>query len=210
MTELRLFFGYLLDHKYSYLLGVAFLFSTNWLAVNIPIYIGNSVDILTGMSANQYDDLVKNIYYVVGFAFLMVLTRTVSRMLFFNPGRLVEKEFKNDAFKKLTQLQQNFYRKNPVGGLISIVNNDINGIRAMAGVGIMNIFNIMFTLSMTPMKMWQISPYLTVYCLVPIILAFLIVNHAINAMRKLLKERMLHLQSLSEVDPNSWTHKLTL
>ena len=197
MAELRLFFSYVLVHKYSYLLGIAFLFSTNWLAVNIPIYIGNSIDILTKMTLDQYDLLVSNIYYVIGFALLMMLSRTISRMLFFNPGRLVEKEIKNDAFTKLTQLQQGFYQKNPVGGLISIVNNDINGIRAMAGVGMMNIFNIMFTLSMTPLKMWQISPSLTLYCLAPIILSFFIVNHAINKMRQLLKERMHHLQSLS-------------
>ncbi|KJZ12454.1 ABC transporter [Marinomonas sp. S3726] len=197
MAELRLFFSYVLVHKYSYLLGIAFLFSTNWLAVNIPIYIGNSIDILTKVTLDQYDLLVSNIYYVIGFALLMMLSRTISRMLFFNPGRLVEKEIKNDAFTKLTQLQQGFYQKNPVGGLISIVNNDINGIRAMAGVGMMNIFNIMFTLSMTPLKMWQISPSLTLYCLAPIILSFFIVNHAINKMRQLLKERMHHLQSLS-------------
>jgi ATP-binding cassette subfamily B protein len=197
LKEFRLFLGYLLKHKYSYLTGIAFLFSTNWLAVNIPLYIGSSIDILANRVVDQYDLLVSNIYFVIGFAFLMVLTRTVSRMLFFNPGRLVEKEFKNNAFKKLTQLQQDFYQKNPVGGLISIVNNDINGIRAMAGVGMMNIFNIMFTLSMTPIKMWQISPNLTLYCLAPIIISFFIVNHAINTMRQLLKERMLHLQSLS-------------
>lgn len=192
-----MFLSYLLEHKYSYVLGIVFLFCTNWLAVNIPLYIGSSIDILNNVLDSQYELLVSNVYFIVGFAFLMMLTRTISRMLFFNPGRLVEKSFKNDAFKKLTQLQQGFYQKNPVGGLISIVNNDINGIRAMAGVGMMNIFNIMFTLSMTPIKMWQISPSLTLYCLIPIIISFLIVNHAINTMRKLLKKRMLYLQSLS-------------
>lgn len=197
MKEFRLFLSYLLEHKYSYVLGIVFLFCTNWLAVNIPLYIGSSIDILNNVLDSQYELLVSNVYFIVGFAFLMILTRTISRMLFFNPGRLVEKSFKNDAFKKLTQLQQGFYQKNPVGGLISIVNNDINGIRAMAGVGMMNIFNIMFTLSMTPIKMWQISPSLTLYCLFPIIISFLIVNHAINTMRKLLKKRMLYLQSLS-------------
>jgi len=202
LNELKLFSRYLLQHKYSYLLGIVFLFATNWLAVNIPLYIGSSIDILSDKVLDEYDLLVSNIYYVVGFALLMVLSRTVSRMLFFNPGRLVEKDFKNDAYQKLTQLQQDYYQKNPVGGLISIVNNDINGIRAMAGVGMMNIFNIMFTLSMTPIKMWQISPSLTLYCIAPIILSFLIVNQAINAMRKYLKQRMLHLQSLSSQTVN--------
>ncbi|XPF94792.1 ABC transporter ATP-binding protein [Colwellia sp. RE-S-Sl-9] len=197
MNELRLFFSYTLQHKYSYLLGIVCLFITNLLAVTIPIYLGDSIDLLGGSGKEDYELLIEKIYWVIGFALCVLLTRTASRMLFFNPGRLVEKAFKNDAFKVLTQSQQSFYRSNPVGGLISIVNNDINGIRAMAGVGMMNIFNIFFTLSMTPIKMWQISPTLMLYCLIPMIIAFLIVNYAISTMRKLMSQRMRHLQTLS-------------
>jgi ATP-binding cassette, subfamily B, multidrug efflux pump len=197
LSELRLFFSYALQHKYSYLLGVICLFITNLLAVTIPVYLGESIDLLGGSDDQDYHALIEKIYWVIGFAFCVMISRTASRMLFFNPGRLVEKEFKNDAFKKLTQSQQGFYETHPVGGLISIVNNDINGIRAMAGVGMMNVFNIFFTLSMTPIKMWQISPSLMLYCLVPVIVSFLIVNHAIATMRKLLSQRMRYLQNLS-------------
>ncbi|TBR44896.1 ABC transporter ATP-binding protein [Marinomonas agarivorans] len=123
-------------------------------------------------------------------------------MLFFNPGRLVEKDMKDDAFRTLTQSQQSFYRSHPVGGLISIVNNDINGIRAMAGVGMMNIFNIFFTLSMTPLKMWQISPSLMLFCLLPVLMSFTIVNYAIRALRTLLNKRMQYLQALSTTTVN--------
>jgi len=197
LNELRLFLFYIARHKYSYFLGVAFLFITNWLAVNIPLYIGNSIDLL-GVDTNfEYQLLIVNIYWVIGFAVLMMITRTASRMLFFNPGRLVERDFKNDAFKKLTQLQQGFYSRHPVGSLISIVNNDINGIRAMAGVGMMNVFNIFFSLSMTPLKMWQISPNLTLFCLIPVLLAFTVVNYAIKALRLLMHKRMHALQELS-------------
>lgn len=194
MQELSLFFSYVMRHKGSYLAGVFCLFLTNWLAVTIPTYIGQSIDLL---GSDNYDLLVTNVYWVMLFAVFVMISRTASRMLFFNPGRLVERDFKDDAFKKLTQSQQPFYRQNPVGGLISIVNNDINGIRAMAGVGMMNLFNIFFSLSLTPYKMWQISPSLMLYCLLPMIGAFLIVNYAIKAMRRLMSERMRHLQDLS-------------
>lgn len=197
MNELRLFFSYVARHKYSYLLGIACLFITNWLAVNIPLYIGASIDLLGASAAQDYQALIHNIYLVIGFAFFMMLSRTASRMLFFNPGRLVERDFKNDAFQTLTRSQQGFYSRHPVGGLISIVNNDINGIRAMAGVGMMNIFNILFTLSMTPLKMWQISPSLTLFCLLPVLVSFTIVNYAIKALRLLLNRRMQYLQELS-------------
>ncbi len=202
MNELRLFFSYAVQHKYSYLLGIVCLFITNLLAVTIPVYLGESIDLLGDSGGEDYDLLIEKIYWVIAFALCVLVTRTASRMLFFNPGRLVEKEFKNDAFKILTQSQQSFYRLNPVGGLISIVNNDINGIRAMAGVGMMNVFNIFFTLSMTPIKMWQISPSLMLYCLAPVLVAFLIVNYAIATMRKLLSQRMRHLQTLSSQTVN--------
>lgn len=178
------------------------LFVTNWLAVNIPLYIGESIDLLGASSAYEYKQLIENIYWVIGFALLMMMSRTASRMLFFNPGRLVERDMKNDAFSTLTQSQQNFYRLHPVGGLISIVNNDINGIRAMAGVGMMNIFNIFFTLSMTPLKMWQISPSLMLFCLLPVLISFSIVNYAIKALRVLLNKRMQYLQELSTTTVN--------
>ncbi|MFT2111101.1 ABC transporter ATP-binding protein [Marinomonas sp. 2405UD68-3] len=202
MNELRLFLSYALQHKYSYLLGVVCLFITNLLAVTIPVYLGESIDLLGESGDGDYEQLIEKIYWVIAFALCVLLTRTASRMLFFNPGRLVEKDFKNDAFKILTQSQQRFYRSNPVGGLISIVNNDINGIRAMAGVGMMNVFNIFFTLSMTPIKMWQISPSLMLYCLAPVLVAFLIVNYAIATMRKLMSQRMRHLQVLSSQTVN--------
>ena len=65
LKELPLFFQYLAKHKYSYLLGVFFLFSTNWLAVNIPLYIGSSIDILNNQLTGNYEELVNNIYIVI-------------------------------------------------------------------------------------------------------------------------------------------------
>lgn len=197
MSEFRLFLQYVLRHKYSYLMGIVAIFATNWLAVNIPVHIGSSIDLLNGAIADTVSELYSHIYFVVGFAVIMIGTRTLSRMCFFNPGRDVERELKNDSFAKLSLLQKDFYDRNESGGLISIVNNDVNGVRAMAGVGMMQAFNIVFALSLTPIKMWQISPSLTLFCLIPILISFLIVTYAIKYFRQLMRTRMLYLQQLS-------------
>ena len=197
LSEFRLFLQYVLRHKYSYLMGIVAIFATNWLAVNIPVHIGSSIDLLNGAIADTVSELYSHIYFVVGFAVIMIGTRTLSRMCFFNPGRDVERELKNDSFAKLSLLQKDFYDRNESGGLISIVNNDVNGVRAMAGVGMMQAFNIVFALSLTPIKMWQISPSLTLFCLIPILISFLIVTYAIKYFRQLMRTRMLYLQQLS-------------
>ena len=134
-SNARFLLKYLLHHKKSYGLGIVFIFITNWLAVNIPVHIGASIDLLSGELEKNQQQLVYNIAIVIGFALIMIVTRTVSRMYFFNPGRAIERELKNDAFAKLTLLQRTFYNKHETGKLISIVNNDINGVRALAEVG---------------------------------------------------------------------------
>ena len=189
--------GYLLGHKREYALGIAFIFATNWLAVNIPMYIGTSIDLLSGELAANQDALVEAIGTVIVFALVMVVTRTISRIFFFNPGRSIERELKNDAFSRLTQMPGDYYREHETGVLISIVNNDINGVRALAGIVMLQTFNVFFALSLTPIKMYQISPQLTLYCIIPVVLTFLIAHRAVAYMRRMTKVRMLELQAMS-------------
>jgi ATP-binding cassette subfamily B protein len=197
-SNTRFFFRYILHHKQAYGWGIVFIFLTNWLAVSIPVYLGKSIDLLGSSGLDQQQDaLLRSIGAVVLFAFLMVFTRTVSRILFFNPGRAIERELKNDAFAKLTAMQSDFYREHESGTLISIVNNDINGVRALAGIVMLQVFNILFALSLTPLKMYQISPSLTLYCIIPVVVTFAIAHKGIAFMRRMMRKRMVELQEMS-------------
>jgi ATP-binding cassette subfamily B multidrug efflux pump len=178
--------------------GIVLIFLTNWLAVSIPGYLGESIDLLSGVEqAQNQNELIHVIGIVIAFALAMVVTRTVSRILFFNPGRAIERELKDDAFAKLTHMQPVFYQEHESGTLISIVNNDVNGVRALAGIVMLQAFNIVFALSLTPLKMYQISPALTLYCVFPVLITFAIAHNGIAFMRKMLKVRMVELQEMS-------------
>jgi ATP-binding cassette subfamily B protein len=176
--------------------GIVLIFLTNWLAVSIPGYLGESIDLLSGVAQNQ-NELIHVIGIVIAFALAMVVTRTVSRILFFNPGRAIERELKDDAFAKLTHMQPAFYQEHESGTLISIINNDVNGVRALAGIVMLQAFNIVFALSLTPLKMYQISPALTLYCVFPVLITFAIAHNGIAFMRKMMKVRMVELQEMS-------------
>lgn len=193
----RFFFRYVGRHKWSYGAGVILLFATNWLAVSIPKHMGVAIDLLqTSIEENQAQ-FNATIFLISVLAVAMMFARTSSRILFFNPGRAVERDLKNESFERLTGLQRDFFEKHSTGTLISIVNNDINGIRALAGVVMLQVFNISFALSLTPYKMWQISPNLTLYCMVPVVTTFLVSHRAIGKMRRKMKLRMEELQALS-------------
>jgi len=193
----RFFFQYVKRYRASYSLGVVMLLVTNWLAVSIPRQIGRAIDLLQDTVNWDKSALNTTVLLIAVLALGMMVARTWSRMLFFNPGRAIERDIKNDAFARLTRLQHDFYTEHEPGKLISIVNNDINGIRALGGVVMLQIFNIFFALSLTPYRMWELSPSLTLYCVIPVVLTFLVSYRAVGKMRQLMKVRMQELQGLS-------------
>ena len=188
---------YIRQHLFSYSLGVVAILGTNWIAVSIPEYVRLSIDLLNNDLKSRQDLLWEYMFIMLGLALVMVVVRTLSRILFFNPGRAIECQIKNDMFRKLMDLQKNYYDKNPSGNIISRINNDITGVRMICGFGLMQAFNIITALSMTPFKMWQLSPNLTLYCIIPIIIVFTVVRLGMNVLVRNLRARMESLQRLS-------------
>ena len=188
---------YIRQHLFSYSLGVVAILGTNWIAVSIPEYVRLSIDLLNNDLQSRQDLLWEYMFIMLGLALVMVVVRTLSRILFFNPGRAIECQIKNDMFRKLMDLQKNYYDKNPSGNIISRINNDITGVRMICGFGLMQAFNIITALSMTPFKMWQLSPNLTLYCIIPIIIVFTVVRLGMNVLVRNMRARMESLQRLS-------------
>lgn len=142
--------------------------------------------------------LIQYLFIMIGLAVAMMVVRMFSRLFFFTPGRAIECEIKDDMFAKLMELQKDFHEKNPSGAVISKLNNDVTGIRMLCGFGILAVFNITTALSLTPYKMWLLSPRLTLYCVMPIVVAFIVVKIGMNFMVVNTRARMKNLQGLSE------------
>ena len=198
MTKPQFVLHYLLINKYSYLFAVICIFIVNWLQVEIPRYIQMAIDLLNQTSAEAQSHLVENVQAIILFSVVMVLIRVLSRMYALNPGRITEARLKNDLFYQLNRLPSAFHKKFPSGKLISIINNDLTGIRLFYGIGFLQFFNIIFSLSLTPIWMWNISPSLTLYSVIPIIISFMFFRLGFKRLRALHAERMKRLQDLSE------------
>ena len=188
---------YIQQHWLYYSLGIVAILGTNWIAVSIPEYVRLSIDLLNNDLKARQDLLWEYMLIMLGLSLLMMVVRTLSRILFFNPGRAIECQIKNDMFRKLMALQKNYYDENPSGNIISRINNDITGVRLICGFGLMQAFNITTALSMTPYKMWQLSPNLTLFCVIPIIIVFTAVRLGMHVLVRNMRVRMESLQRLS-------------
>lgn len=198
MTKRQFILHYFLLNKWSYGFAVVCIFLVNWLQVEIPRYIQQAIDLLGQADPAARSNLNTYVLWVVAFSLIMVGVRILSRMYALNPGRITEATLKNDLFFRLNRLPNAYHQRFPSGKLISIINNDMNGIRAFYGIGFLQAVNVIFALSLTPIWMWRISPSLTLYSVIPVALAFVVFNQGFIRMRKYHVERMQRLQTLSE------------
>jgi ATP-binding cassette subfamily B multidrug efflux pump len=174
MTKSTFIIHYLLLNKYSYLFAIVCIFVVNYLQVEIPRFIQLAVDLLNESTTESKAGLLENVQWVIALSVIMIVVRILSRMYSLNPGRITEATLKNDVFHRLNRLPSTFHERYASGKLISIINNDLTGIRLFYGIGFLQLFNILFALSLTPIWMWKISPELTLYCVIPIIVASII------------------------------------
>jgi ATP-binding cassette subfamily B protein len=198
MTKSKFILHYFLLNKYSYLFAIFCIFVVNYLQVEIPRYIQLAVDLLNQSTLESQTGLLENVQWVIGLSLIMVVIRILSRMYALNPGRITEATLKNDVFHRLNRLPSTFHQRYASGKLISIINNDLTGIRLFYGIGFLQFFNILFALSLTPIWMWRISPQLTLYCVIPITIASVIFWLGFRKLRVLQAQRLLSLQDLSE------------
>lgn len=196
-NKLKFILNYTNRYKWWYLGGAISLIFTVWTSVTIPQYIQKTIDLLGGSRLENEQQLKHNIFIVVILAFSLILVRSLSRILLFVPARLIERQLKGEMFLKLSTFGKKYYDENSTGSIISRINNDINGIRMITGFGALQLMNILLSLSLTPYMMWKLSPTLTIYCIIPMIIIFAVVRSGMKVMVKYTHKQMSTLQSLS-------------
>ncbi len=198
----RYLLGLVGEHAWSLGAGTGFLALTLWMSLAIPRYLQEAIDLLAADGSG--DAVLAKVWLILGFAVAMVLTRTISRMLFLVPGRRVEFDLKNRLLAHLLGQDREYFLANPTGELISRINNDINGVRMLLGMGTMMLIQTAGTLTLAPWYMYRISPRLTLYCALPIAVGFLVLQIAVQRMRRNQQWQMRALQELSDFTVESY------
>ncbi|MDK9759816.1 ABC transporter ATP-binding protein, partial [Vibrio sp. D173a] len=154
MTKSQFFAHYLRLNRKSYLLAIIFIFLVNWLQVEIPRYIQLAIDLIDDASSAGHQQLKTYITIIVVMSVSMIIVRIWSRIYALNPGRITEASLKNTLLEKPNRLPNSFHSQFASGRLISIINNDLQGVRLLFGVGFLQFFNALLALSLTPLWMW--------------------------------------------------------
>jgi ATP-binding cassette subfamily B multidrug efflux pump len=110
---------------------------------------------------------------LVAIAVGSLLLRVLSRMSFFNAGRLAEYELRRALLHQLQRLGPSFYRRMPTGDIMSRATNDLAQVRMLLGFGALNLINTAFAFVSALAVTLQISGKLTLASLstLPLLIA---------------------------------------
>lgn len=183
---------YAWQHRYSFLAGTVFLALTNYLTVTIPAEIGAGID---GLGSG--DVVARSAFRVALMGAVVIVVRTLSRILFFNPGRDMEYALRGDLFSRLLAHQPSFYASRRTGDIVSRASNDIAWTRSLVGFGTLQGANFLLAVPLTLWKMLEISGTLTGAALAPILLGVVGVQFTVRSFFPLMKRNQEELGDIS-------------
>jgi ATP-binding cassette subfamily B protein len=175
MKELKYLNKYFLKYKYRLLIGVIITILSNILALQVPKFIKDSLNvaedyrngIITDLAFVK-TDLLNNILLIIGAALLSGFFTFLMRQMIIVTSRLIEFDLKNEIYAQYQKLSLNFYKKNRTGDLMNRISEDVTKVRMYFGPAIMYFINMLVLFIVAIIKMYDIDPVLTNYTLLPL------------------------------------------
>ena len=105
-------------------------------------------------------------------------------------SRFIEYDLRGEIFSHLMRLSPPFYHQNRIGDLMARMTNDLEAVRQMIGPGIMYISDTIVKLAVSLGFMIYLSPKLTLYAVIPLI----VMPFGVNLIGNILHERSMRVQ----------------
>ncbi len=173
-----------------YAAGLGFLIATIGLTVAIPALQKQVFDALTALESIRQllpfavlesalgpaqlvtlDAVRPLVWLIAGAAVLVIFVRTLSRVLFFNPGRVIEFRVRNDMLQRLLGMSPQFFKTWSIGDIMARAGDDATFVRAFVGFAAIMVLNIVVASTWAMVRMVRTDAWLTVYCVLPLLLA---------------------------------------
>ena len=168
MNELRTILPYFRPYRTGAVAGLALVVVTNLFTVAGPYLIKLSIDGLGDPDVTMGRISTYALLLVVA-AFLGGAAKYGMRELLNGLSRRIECDLRNDYFAHLLRLDAGFYGRTRTGDLMARATNDTQAVRMATGPAIMYAVNTFVSFLLTLGLMVWISPKLTVYALVPMV-----------------------------------------
>jgi ATP-binding cassette, subfamily B, multidrug efflux pump len=211
---------YFWKYRWRLILGILFIFVSNYFAVLAPQITGFIIDQVqvymnggavtaaskdTDPLVNRLIQTLMSLQYApvtkVGLFGVVLLVLAMLRGFFMFlmrqtiivMSRHIEYDQKNEVYKHYQQLDTQFYKTHETGDLMNRMAEDVSRVRMYTGPAVMYLINLVALISLSVFYMVKKNPELSLYVLAPLpILAFAIyyVNNIINKKSEEVQQRL--------------------
>jgi len=221
MKHLRALNKYFWKYRWRLGFGVFFVVLSNYFNVLAPQLTGYVIDYVNhslqhdgaapSTEGKSYDVLIKQlinyitningmwnvvllcVIVLIALALLKAFFLFLMRQTIIVMSRLIEYDQKNEVYRHYQQLDSLFYKRNSTGDLMNRITEDVSRVRMFTGPAIMYVVNLVTIIGFSVFFMFQRSPELTIYVLLPLpILAIIIyiVNQRIHKQSEVIQESL--------------------
>ena len=181
MKELQYLNKYFIKYKFSFLLGIFITIVAQIFSLFTPKLISKSFKTIEEYHKNDMNltviktELIQNILLIIATTLIAGILTFLMRQTLIVMSRHIEFDLKNEVFRQYENLSQNFYKQNRTGDLMNRISEDVGKVRMYVGPAVMYTINTFIRFTIVIIYMYNVSPKLTLYTLLPLpILAFII------------------------------------
>lgn len=207
MRELQHLNKYFVKYKYRFLLGIFITIVAQIFLVFTPKLISNSLTSIqnfleSGLGKEVIQqELIRNIVLIIVTTLIAGALTFFKRQTLIVMSRHVEFDLKNEIFKHYEVLSQNFYKSNRTGDLMNRISEDVSKVRNYVGPAVMYSIDTVIRFTIIIIFMYNVSPKLTFYTLLPLpLLSYCIykLSSEINKRSTLFQQNLSNLSSFSQ------------
>ena len=208
MKELQYLNKYFVKYKYSFLIGIVTTIAAQIFSLFTPKLISRSFDAIENFAktSNSNPELIRsmllhNILMVILTTIIAGILTFLMRQTLIVMSRHIEFDLKNEVFRQYENLSQKFYKQNQTGDLMNRISEDVGKVRMYVGPAVMYTINTFIRFAIVIVFMYNVSPLLTFYTLIPLpLLSYLIfkLSTKINQKSTLFQQNLSKISSFSQ------------
>jgi len=114
-------------------------------------------------------DFLQRLVLIAAVAYLVrSVTRFVSRYLLQSGAQKIQRDLRNDTYDHLQHLSMDFFADHQTGGMMSILNSDINRLESFLNTEFRQLIRVVATVGGIAIILWWHSPMLALIALAPV------------------------------------------
>lgn len=114
------------------------------------------------------EELTSNVLLIIATTIIAGFLTFLMRQTLIVMSRHIEFDLKNEVFRQYENLSQSFYKQNRTGDLMNRISEDVSKVRMYVGPAVMYTINTIIRFTIVIVYMYNVSPRLTAYTLLPL------------------------------------------